>query len=147
MLRLGHITQEEHDAAQAEPITLNVTEISGSGVDVYSQPYFVAYVKQLLEQEFSTDVLFKGGLTVKTTIDPTMQQVAENAVREQLDTLSLDGLDMGMVVVDPKTGYIKCMVGGYDYNADENHVNHATAKRPVGSTFKPLRWQLPSKTA
>ena len=131
MLRLGHITQEEHDAAQAEPITLNVTEISGSGVDVYSQPYFVAYVKQLLEQEFSTDVLFKGGLTVKTTIDPTMQQVAENAVREQLD-----GLDMGMVVVDPKTGYIKCMVGGYDYNADENHVNHATAKRPVGSTFK-----------
>ena len=41
-----------------------------------------------------------------------------------------------MVVVDPKTGYIKCMVGGYDYNADENHVNHATAKRPVGSTFK-----------
>lgn len=38
MLRLGHITQEEHDAAQAEPITLNVTEISGSGVDVYSQP-------------------------------------------------------------------------------------------------------------
>ena len=44
MLRLGHITQEEHDAAQAEPITLNVTEISGSGVDVYSQPYFVSYV-------------------------------------------------------------------------------------------------------
>ena len=79
MLRLGHITQEEHDAAQAEPITLNVTEISGSGVDVYSQPYFVSYVKQLLEQEFSTDVLFKGGLTVKTTIDPTMQQVAEDA--------------------------------------------------------------------
>ena len=74
MLRLGHITQEEHDAAQAEPITLNVPEISGSGVDVYSQPYFVSYVKQLLEQEFSTDVLFKGGLTVKTTIDPTMQQ-------------------------------------------------------------------------
>ena len=28
------------------------------------------------------------------------------------------------------------MVGGYDYNADENHVNHATAKRPVGSAFK-----------
>ena len=104
MLRLGHITQEEHDAAQAEPITLNVTEISGSGVDVYSQPYFVAYVKQLLEQEFSTDVLFKGGLTVKTTIDPTMQQTAEEAVRAQLDTLSLDGLDMGMVVLDPKTG-------------------------------------------
>ena len=136
MLRLGHITQEEHDAAQAEPITLNVTEISGSGVDVYSQPYFVAYVKQLLEQEFSTDVLFKGGLTVKTTIDPTMQQVAESAVKERLDILNMDGLDMGMVVVDPKTGYIKCMVGGYDYNADESHVNHATAKRPVGSTFK-----------
>ena len=136
MLRLGHITKEEHDAAQAEPITLNVKEISGSGVDVYSQPYFVSYVKQLLEQEFSTDVLFKGGLTVKTTIDPTMQKVAEDAVRSQLDTLSMEDLSMGMVVIDPNTGYIKCMVGGYDYNADPNHVNHATAKRPVGSTFK-----------
>ena len=136
MLRLGHITQEEHDAAQAEPITLNVTEISGSGVNIYSQPYFVSYVKQLLEQEFSTDVLFKGGLTVKTTIDPTMQQVAEEAVRSQLDTIGLDGLDMGMVVIDPKTGYIKCMVGGYDYDSDQNHVNHATAKRPTGSSFK-----------
>ena len=136
MLRLGHITQEEHDAAQAEEIKLNVTEVSNTGVSVYSQPYFVDYVKQLLEQEFSTDVLFKGGLTVKTSIDPTVQQMAESAVNAQLAKINVSGLDCGMAVVDPKTGYIKAMVGGRDYNADTSHTNHAISKRQTGSSFK-----------
>ena len=71
MLSNGYITQEEHDAAAAEPITLNVSEAPVNGV--YSYPYFVDYVKQLLSDEFSTDVLYRGGLTVQTTIDPTAQ--------------------------------------------------------------------------
>ena len=136
MLRLGHITQEEHDAAQAEELNLNVTEVSNTGVNVYSQPYFVDYVKQLLEQEFSTDVLFKGGLTVKTSIDPTVQQMAESAVNAQLGKINVEGLDCGMAVIDPKTGYIKAMVGGRDYNADSGHTNHALSKRQTGSSFK-----------
>ena len=137
MLRLGSITQEEHDAAQAEPLTLAVTETSDSGVSVYSQPYFVDYVKALLQEEFSTDVLFKGGLTVKTTIDPTVQQAAENAAVGQFNKLrGTDGLDIGMTVIDPKTGYIKAMVGGSDYNRDARHINHATVGQQNGSTFK-----------
>ena len=41
-----------------------------------------------------------------------------------------------MVVLDPKTGYIKAMVGGKDYNANESHVNHALGRRSPGSSFK-----------
>lgn len=70
-------------------------------------------VKQLLEQEFSTDVLFKGGLTVKTTIDPRCsrwQGCRPRAARHALARRP----GHGMVVVDPRAGYIKCMVGGYD---------------------------------
>ena len=137
MLRLGSITQEEHDAAQAEPLTLAVTETSDSGVSVYSQPYFVDYVKTLLQEEFSTDVLFKGGLTVKTTIDPTIQQAAENAAVGQFNRLrGTQQLDIGMTVIDPKTGYIKAMVGGSDYNRDSRHINHATTRQQPGSAFK-----------
>ena len=137
MLRLGSITQEEHDAAQAEPLTLAVTETSDSGISVYSQPYFVDYVKALLQEEFSTDVLFKGGLTVKTTIDPTIQQAAENAAVGQFNKLrGTDGLDIGMTVIDPKTGYIKAMVGGSNYNRDDRHINHATTRQQPGSAFK-----------
>ena len=137
MLRLGSITQEEHDTAQAEPLTLNVTETSNSGVSVYSNPYFVDYVKSLLQEEFSTDVLFKGGLTVKTTLDPTIQKAAEDAAVGQYDKLwGAQDLDIGMTVIDPKTGYIKAMVGGSDYNRDDKHINHATTKQQPGSAFK-----------
>ena len=150
MLRRETITQEEYDAALAEPLALNVTEISDSGITVYSQPYFVDYVKSLLEEEFSTDVLFKGGLTVKTTIDPNIQAVAEGAAIANIDRYpaasreNLD-LDIGVTIIDPKTGFIKAMVGGRDYNRvdqDANgqdvapHLNHAVNRRQPGSSFK-----------
>ena len=142
MLRLGSITQEEHDAAQAEPLALNVTEPSDSGITVYSNPYFVDYVKSLLQEEFSTDVLFKGGLTVKTTLDPTVQKAAEDAAVGRYNSLrNAEDFDIGMTVIDPKTGYIKAMVGGSDYNrvgsnGKVDHINHATTRQQVGSTFK-----------
>ena len=102
MLRLGTITQEEHDAAQAETITLNVTEQPTNGTLAY--PYFVDYVKSLLSQEFSTDVLFAGGLTIKTTIDPTIQAKAEEAAVGYMNELGIDEIEVGMTVIDPKTG-------------------------------------------
>lgn len=137
MLRIGTISQEEYDAAVAEPLALNVTETSDTGISVYAHPYFVDYVKSLLQEEFSTDVLFKGGLTVTTTIDPAIQQAAETAAVENINKYpAANDLQIGMSVVDPKTGYIKAMVGGRDYNADPEHVNHATAKRQPGSSFK-----------
>ena len=52
-----------------------------------------------------------------------------------------------MVVVDPKTGYIKAMVGGKDYYADENHVNHALSRRSTGPRSKPSRLPPPSRPA
>ena len=70
----GKITEEERDAAQAEPLTLNVNSIPESGT--LAHPYFVDYVKSLLQEEFSSDMIFKGGLTVKTTIDPNLQALA-----------------------------------------------------------------------
>ena len=130
----GKITEEERDAAQAEPLTLNVNSIPESGT--LAHPYFVDYVKSLLQEEFSSDMIFKGGLTVKTTIDPILQALAEQTAVERMNAEGADELQVGMVVVDPKTGYIKAMVGGKDYYADENHVNHALSRRSTGSSFK-----------
>ena len=137
MLKCEDITQEEHDAAVATPLELHVTETSDSGIKVYSQPYFVDYVRTLLQEEFSTDVLFKGGLTVKTTIDPDIQQMAESAAVDNIKRYrAADELNIGMSVVDPETGYIKAMVGGRDYSSDPGHTNHATTRRQPGSSFK-----------
>lgn len=136
MLSNGKITQEEYDAAVAEPVTLNVTENSSTGVEVYSQPYFVDYVRSLLNEQFSYDTIFSGGLKVYTTIDPTIQSAAETAVVDQLNRYNLDGLEAGMTVLENGTGYIRAMVGGKDYYADDQHTNHAITGRQVGSSFK-----------
>ncbi len=132
----GYITEEERDAAQAEELVLNVSETSDTGVDIESSPYFVEYVQQLLADEFDYDQIFSGGLTVYTTIQSDVQEAAETAVTDQLGVYDLDGLEAGMTVIDNDTGYIVAMVGGTDYYADDEHVNHATSQRQTGSSFK-----------
>ncbi|MCI1260555.1 MAG: transglycosylase domain-containing protein, partial [Atopobiaceae bacterium] len=133
MLSAGDITQEEHDEAQAEPITLNLGSSVMSSQGTY--PYFTDYVKTILQEDFSNDTVFQGGLKVYTTIDPDCQAAAEDAVTTQLDSLGNDRLDAALVAIDPSTGYIKAMVGGKDYST--NQFNLATqARRQPGSSFK-----------
>lgn len=132
MLRLGHISQEEHDQVQAEPITLNLGVFSESQGDY---PYFTDYVKQLLLEDFDADTVMQGGLKVYTTLDTTMQKQAQDAVSSQLKAIGNDKLQSALVAVDPSTGYIKAMVGGKDYAISQ--YNLATqAQRSPGSSFK-----------
>ena len=75
-----------------------------------------------------------------------MQQAAETAAVENINKYpaaarDAKDLDIGMTVIDPKTGYIKAMVGGRDYNRVEDdgsvlHINHATSRNQPGSSFK-----------
>ena len=132
MLANGDITQEEYDTTVAEPLVLNVTYRTQSGTSNY--PYFVDYVRSQLLQQFSSDIIYKGGLTIVTTLDPTMQQQAEDAVNSVIG-LAWDDLEAALVAIDPNTGYVKAMVGGWDYNTDQ--FNLATmARRQPGSSFK-----------
>ncbi|WP_419060939.1 transglycosylase domain-containing protein [Enteroscipio rubneri] len=141
LLAAGHISQEEHDAAQAEELALNpAPEAQSDGI--YAFPYFTSYVRaQLFADDNPYDVsyadLFEGGLTIYTSLDPELQQMAEDACADQLDRMSSD-LDCSLVAVDTETGQVKAMVGGKDYSASQ--VNLATGTggsgRMAGSTFK-----------
>ncbi len=137
MLSNGYITQAEHDSAQAEPVSLNVQENPDDGILKY--PYFTSYVRNLLynSYDFSTSDILEGGLSVYTTLDPDMQDAAEEAAQKKRESMP-DGLDCAMAVVEPSTGYIKAIVGGADYYS--NQVNIATGDgaggRPCGSAFK-----------
>ena len=121
MLSEGDITQEEHDAATAEDLTLDEGSFSDS---IGSYPYFSDYVKQLLLEDFDQDTIMQGGLKVYTTIDPGTQSAAESAVAQRLDEIGNDELQAALVAVDPSTGYIKAMVGGKSYA--ESQFNLAT---------------------
>ncbi len=133
MLTAGDITQEEHDQAQAEPLTLN--EGSSFLDENGTYPYWTDYIKSILSDDFDTDTIFKGGLHVYTTLDPTMQAAAEKAVSDQLASIGNSKLDSALVAIDPSTGYIKAMVGGNDYNTDQFNVA-AYGMRQPGSSFK-----------
>ncbi len=131
MLRNEDITQEQYDEAIATPLTLNYTPREESGA--WDHQYFVDYVRTELQKTFSSDIIFKGGLTVYTTIDRETQEAAENAVNNVVGG-SGDDLDAAVVAIDPDNGYIRAMVGGWSYDAHE--YNLATAKRQPGSSFK-----------
>ena len=133
MLTNGVITQEEYDQTVGTDITLNL----GSSVmdENGTYPYFTAYIKELLQQDFDSDTIFQGGLQVYTTLDPTSQQAAQEAVQETLDDIGDDSLEAALVAIDPDTGYVKAMIGGRDFNT--NQFNLATqARRQPGSSFK-----------
>ena len=137
MLRLGDITQEEHDAAQAEDLVLDLGSTAMDNQGTY--PFWTNYVKGLLEGDFSQDTIVQSGLKVYTTLDPTMQEAAQDAVTRMLDNTGNDRLDSALVAIDPSTGYIKAMVGGKDFygDTDDAQVNAATTSfKQTGSSFK-----------
>jgi len=131
------ITEEEYDAALAEPLQLNTTDISNDGIVAY--PYFTSYVKELLYTQYGLDEsdILRGGLKVYTTLDVDKQEAAEYACAVKRDGL-YGGMEVAMAVVDPYTGNVQAIVGGSDYS--ESQVNLATGQggggRPCGSVFK-----------
>ena len=144
MLQAGHISQEEHDAAAAEPLGLNpAPDAPADGI--YAYPHFTSYVRDELLREdnpygCSYADLFEGGLTIYTTLDPTLQNQAEAARDAQLARMSSD-LDAALVAVDPSNGHVLAMVGGKDYSSSQaGQVNLATGSggsgRQAGSAFK-----------
>jgi 1A family penicillin-binding protein len=132
MYEQEYISKAEYDEAVVEKVTLKrAKNLNENGV--YSAPYFVAYVKKVLQDEFGTSLVFKGGLKVYTSLDTKMQSQAEKAVTSVLNLKS--DPDAALVAIDPATGDIKALVGGRDW--ETNKFNFATqAKRQPGSSFK-----------
>jgi penicillin-binding protein 1A len=112
--------------------------------------YYLEYVQQQLEAQYGADLVFKGGMQVYTTLSPVMQVKAERSLREGLKALESrraaaskdktaapapERPEGALLAIDPLTGYIKAMVGGYDFFKSE--FNRAVqAHRQPGSAFK-----------
>lgn len=131
MLANDYITQEQYNTAMATKLKLMRSSQPLDGI--YRAPYFVAHVKKQLQAQFSPAVVFKGGLTVYTTLDTRLQGYAEAAVEKRLDKSS-DPV-AALVSIDPRNGFVKAIVGGRDYH--KNKFNLATqGRRQPGSSFK-----------
>jgi len=136
--QLGWITPEEAQAARLEPIYLNqITSFQPSRL-----PYVTDLALQELHAKFGQDVVQRGGLRVQTTVDAQLQRTAERIIQESHARLRQQGwgssqLQLALVAVDPRTHYIKAIVGGVDYR--KSQFNRAfQAQRQPGSAFKPF---------
>ena len=136
MLVLKWITQQEYDDALNQEIKLGkIRSFQGSAL-----PYVTNTVAQELAKKFGREALLKGGMRVQTTVDADFQRMAEETVKKWHESLQSQGLSknqMALVAIDPRTHFVKALVGGVDYKTSE--FNRATqAKRQPGSSFKPF---------
>ncbi|WP_159828429.1 transglycosylase domain-containing protein [Arthrobacter sp. 9AX] len=162
MLSQGKITQADHDAAVATPVETKVTQPKQGCAYASTAPYFCDYVLHLLENNtaYGTDLkerqrlIYGGGLTITTTLDPNAQAAAQEQVNASAGA-NPDKWGAAMVSVQPGTGKIISMAqntsflpgeGSFDsqlnFNVDKldkdgNDLNGMGGAQP-GSTMKPF---------
>lgn len=135
MHKQGYITEAERDAAKAEKVVFSKIRTA------IKAPHFVQYVQELLAEEYGQKTLEEGGLSVVTTLDWRLQEIADKAIKDGVakNEKQYKAENASLVAIDPKTGHILAMVGSRDY-FDEEHdgqVNVAIRQRQPGSSFKP----------
>ncbi len=136
MVDLKWITPQEEAVARKQPIKLGKRTSFQSS----EMPYVTDAVVQELTKKFGRDAVLKGGMRIQTTIDSKLQRIGEDTARRWIQTLNYQGVyadQMAIVSVDPRTHFIKAMVGGINYK--KSQYNRAIqALRQPGSAFKPF---------
>lgn len=146
MVKEGYISdQQASDAATEMDTTLHSDDFGTrctKGIAIVA-PHFVQYVREQLEEKYGPEVVNKGGLQVYTTLDPTMQSIAEQEAKKQVAAIKSHNVtDAALVAVNPQTGEIYAMVGSADFydKSIDGQVNVATSLRQPGSSIKPVNY-------
>jgi penicillin-binding protein 1B len=139
MAEAGYISADAATRASTEPLLVVQRALDAQA------PYFVDLVGQTLAEQFPGLSAAPGQLDVYTTLDPHLQRLAQDVVRDGI--VRLDEMlakrkrhreaQAALIAVDPRTGEVLALVGGRSYN--QSQFNRAVnARRQPGSTFKPF---------
>lgn len=130
MLAQEYISQQEHDEAVAAPL-----DLTGLKAPSTRAPYFVEWVKEELVKKYGQRAVYRGGLRIKTTLDPVAQKAAEKAIAQVLDEKG--DPSAAIVAIKPDTGEVVAMVGGSNFEKQQYNVA-VQGRRQPGSAFKPF---------
>ena len=135
MVKYGFISADSAAKAKAKKMVYSTSHKQQNN----PRGYFFDMISQKVIAEVGADALYKGGLKIYTTLDMDMQLAAEKATRHlpnyYTNSKKLTQPQMALAAVDPKTGYVKAMIGG----RGQDKFNRATlAVRQPGSAFKPF---------
>jgi penicillin-binding protein 1C len=139
MVEDGYISEEQAYQAGAQEL-----QFATNTIDIEA-PHFVMYVRDLLEEEYGPETLYRGGLEIRTTLDSELQAEVQEKVTSEVDRLaSLRVSNGAALVTNPTNGEIYAMVGSTDYFDFEHdgQVNVTTRPRQPGSSIKPLTYAL-----
>jgi penicillin-binding protein 1A len=133
MLEQQRITAPQYQDAIREPLSRKLTP---PHVDTLpGTEYFVSWVRQSLVDHVGPQRAFEGDLKVRTTLDVDLQKAAQQAVNTYLSWPG--GPTAAVVALDNKTGEVRAMIGGRDY--EKEPFNLATqGQRQPGSSIKPF---------
>ena len=161
MLDLEMIDQAAHDAAVAVPLAeqLKVSEAPNGCAAAGKAAFFCSYVVKVILNDgaFGSDLaarqrlLYRGGLTITTTLDRAKQDLADKAVNDRVPATDKSGVGVALTSVDSKTGSIVAMAQNRVYNPKEESVPGGSAINynvdkaygggqgfQPGSTYKPF---------
>ena len=164
MVETHAITRAEADKAKATPLKL-----AALNVEAADAPYFVDMVRDTLVSKFNEREMNEQAYRIYTTVDPDLQKAAALAVDEGMKLVDEQvtrmrtrrvknakgkmenqvtpgpSAQVALVALDPHTGEVLALVGGRNYGISQ--LNHAVAKRPTGSIFKPFVYAAAMDTA
>ena len=164
MVETRSITRAQADKAKATPL-----QLAPPNVEASDAPYFVDLVRDTLISKFSERELNEHSFRIYTTLDATLQKAAAQAVEtgmklvdEQITKRRTKRTKIGknkyettvepgpqaqvaLVAMDPHTGEVLALVGGRNYGFSQ--LDHAVARRPTGSIFKPFVYAAAINTA
>jgi len=146
MVDTGDITPAQAEAARREPLHLAPGTIDGG-----LAPYFIDIVHDQIVRNYGESQYSSQGLRVYSSLDPDLQEVANQAVSDGMKTVdelveakrkrskhpeTIASPQVALVALNPHTGQVLALVGGRNYGISQ--LNHAVANRPTGSIFKPF---------
>ncbi len=135
--RAGHITTAEAQSALNEGIAYTIEPPS---VNI-RYPHFTLGVLQQLENIYGSQAIYGAGFRVYTTIQPEIQNLAEQTLAAQRGNIQgWGGNNASIVVLDAQSAEILALIGSLDYRdeAISGQINMARVPRQPGSTIKPF---------
>ncbi|MEV3990033.1 transglycosylase domain-containing protein [Streptomyces sp. NPDC049837] len=155
MAAVGDISEAEAERAKATPIELKVSKPkNGCITAVDGAGFFCDYVREVFlsdpvfgkDREERSKIWNRGGLTIRTTLDPQAQKSAQESIKNHV--YQTDKVATAVTMVQPGTGKIVAMAQSrpYGFGKNETQINYSVNKGmggsnygfPTGSTFKPF---------
>ena len=163
MVETGDISKAQAADAKIAPLGLDP-----GAFDAGEAPYFVDLVRDQLIQRLGDADYNQQGLRIYTSLDPQLQQIAQDAVAEGMKQVDEDVVahhdhmariaakrgrtippatypQVALVALNPHTGQVLALVGGRNYGLSQ--FDHAVSHRPTGSIFKPFVYAAAFNTA